>query len=126
MPEKERPLSSFIRLLAYTILLLNVLFIIVAIVSSESLIEVIGRIYDKYGHSPGGFSLFVYQYYQHLWFSYAIMSAAMYVIGFRFYYRSNLTIEKRIFFLQFIFFTNSLALVIFFVVLFLALFEPMM
>lgn len=83
--------------------------------------EYLGKYYQNSGVRPTGFALFAYRYYLHLWISFAVFTAAAYAAGFRFYFKSRLSVEKRIFFLQFIFFSSSLVMVIFFVVLLLGL-----
>lgn len=125
MKPVERELPTPIRLMTYVIAALNFLFVVVALYFGDSILGYIEKSYSRSGREPGGISAFVYGHYVHIWISYAILSAAAFVIGLRFYFRRRLDVEKRIFFIQFMFFTTSLVLVLLFFGIMFALFAPL-
>ena len=114
------------RIIIAAILALDAAFIIGALVMSDPLLTYIGKVYAKTAVRPGGFTRFVYQYFEHIWISFGILALAAYILAYMFYRRSRLNVEEKMFFIQFLLFGLNIAFVLFFFAVFIGLFAPIM
>jgi hypothetical protein len=126
MKDLDRPLPFPMRLIISAILILDLVFIIGAVVLSDPLLSYIGKVYVKGGIRPEGFTSFVYQYFTHIWISFGILTFAAYTLAFLFYRRNRFNFEEKMFFIQFLLFGLNLAFVLFFFAVFIGLFAPIL